>query len=174
MSLGPDRVQVVKRESSAGGGDGAEDFDFTTTLDPLEDVIECAGVVLQAPSEPRDETVFIERDAGLLRFRDQENTTPRTLSELLAHETLDSLVHELAESSYVKVTRSGGLVTNITVWTSAAMLVKVRETAITRSGGQVSQIVETQYDGAGSAVQTLTHDVSRVGGRVDAITTTET
>jgi hypothetical protein len=80
--IGPDRIQVVKRESSAGGGDGAEDFDYLKTLDPQEDVLEAAGLYVQ-DAGARDETVYIERDAGQLRFRDQVQTTPLTLTQLL-------------------------------------------------------------------------------------------
>jgi hypothetical protein len=89
VTIGPDRIQVVKRESSAGGGDGAEDTDFLTTIDPSEDAIEAAGLVLQAPSEPRDETVWIERHAGEMRFRDQAQTTPVTLTALVGGAAVD-------------------------------------------------------------------------------------
>jgi len=89
------------------------------------------------------------------------------------HELVDSLVHQLAESTYTEVTRSAGQISNITVWTDVGKTTKVRETLITRSGGQVSQVVEKQYDGTGVLVQTLTHDITRTGGLVTSLATVE-
>jgi hypothetical protein len=81
MAVGPDRVQVIKRESAALGGDGADDADYTAPLDPQEDAIETAGVYLQDGSN-RDEGVYVERDGQNMRFRDQKNTTPVSLTDL--------------------------------------------------------------------------------------------
>jgi len=90
------------------------------------------------------------------------------------HEALDTLVHRLSETCYTEITRSNGRVTDVVVWTSAAKTTKVRETNITRTGNLISQVVEQQYDAAGSLVQTLTHAIARSGGRVESIATTET
>lgn len=118
-----------------------------------------------------DGTSFVMRD-GTGPFNPRSGGAGITQSE---HEALDTLVHDLAENSYVKVTRTSGQVTNVTVWASAAMLLKIREVAITRSGGQVSQVVVTQYDSGGVAVsnQTITYSVTRSGGLVDSVTGTE-
>jgi len=179
VAIGADRVQVLKRESAALGGDSADEADYPSPIEPQEDAIECAGLYLQ-DGAARDEAVYIERNAGAMRFRDTANTTPVTLSDLLGtaavHETIDSLVHEIAETSFVQVVRTSGRVTSIVVWETAGMLKKIRETLITRASGQVSVIVEKQYDGAGAllAGQTLTHTVSRSGGQVDSIASVET
>lgn len=81
MAIGPDRVQVLKQESAALGGDGAEDVPYTTAIAPQEDAIEAAGVYLQ-DAGARDENVYIERNGNDMRFRDLNNTTPVTLTQL--------------------------------------------------------------------------------------------
>ena len=81
MAIGPDRVQVLKQESAALGGDGAEDVPYTTAIAPQEDAIEAAGVYLQ-DAGARDENVWIERNGNDMRFRDLNNTTPVTLTQL--------------------------------------------------------------------------------------------
>ena len=82
MAIGPDRVQVLKQESAALGGDGTEDVPYTTPINPQEDVIETAGVYLQ-DAGARDENVWIERNGNDMRFRDVNNATPVTLTQLL-------------------------------------------------------------------------------------------
>jgi hypothetical protein len=81
VAIGPDRVQVIKRESSALGGDGADDVDYFEPISAQEDAIECAGIYLQDGSN-RDETVWIERDGTNLRFVDGANPGGFSLSRL--------------------------------------------------------------------------------------------
>ena len=85
------------------------------------------------------------------------------------HEDLDSLVHNLAETSYCEVTRTSGKVTAITHWTDNGKTTKIRETLITRTSGKVSQVEVKQYDGSGTLVQTLTGTITRTSGRVSSI-----
>lgn len=82
MAIGPDRVQVLKQESAALGGNGAEDVPYTTGIEPQEDAIETAGVYLQ-DAGARDEDVWIERNGNDMRFRDVNNPAPVTLTQLL-------------------------------------------------------------------------------------------
>jgi hypothetical protein len=82
MAVGPDRVQVLKQESAANGGDGADDVPYTVSLSPQEDALEAAGVYFQDALN-RDENVWIERNGNDMRFRDLNNTTPVTLTSLL-------------------------------------------------------------------------------------------
>jgi len=91
------------------------------------------------------------------------------------HEVLDTLVHNVAESCYFEVTRTGNRVSDLTWYTDAGKGTKVREINITRTSGKVSQIVMKQYDAAGDPItgQTLTGTVARTGGRVDSITWVE-
>lgn len=79
------------------------------------------------------------------------------------HENLDTLVHNLSETSYEEITRDGsGRTQDYTVWTTSGKTIKVRELNLTRDGsGRVSVIVLKQYDGTGTLVQTLTKTMSR-------------
>lgn len=81
MAIGSDRVQVLKQESAALGGDGADDVPYTTAINPQEDAIESGGVYFQ-DAGARDENVWIERNGNDLRFRDLNNVTPVTLAQL--------------------------------------------------------------------------------------------
>jgi hypothetical protein len=81
VAIGPDRVQVIKRESSALGGDGADDVDYFEPISAQEDAIECAGIYLQDGSN-RDETVYVERNGTSLRFVDGANPGGFSLSQL--------------------------------------------------------------------------------------------
>lgn len=135
-------------------------------------------IVLEEQGSDPTATGAIRYVGGAFRLRDAAGVfDPRTggsgISEA-QHEALDSLVHDLAEDSFVEVVRSSGRVTSIVVWTSPAKTTKIRETTITRASGQVSQVVERQYNGAGALVQTLTHDFSRTGGQIDSVETEET
>lgn len=85
------------------------------------------------------------------------------------HRALDQLVHDIAETSYLEVTRTQGRVSSIIVWTDSGKTVKIREVLITRSNGTVSQIVTKQYNGSGTLVETLTDTVTRSGGKVASI-----
>lgn len=82
MAIGNDRVQVIKQESAALGGDGADAREYDAPIDAQEDAIECAGVYLQDATN-RDEEVYLARDGNDMIFRDANNTSQRTLSELV-------------------------------------------------------------------------------------------
>ncbi len=92
------------------------------------------------------------------------------------HENLDTLVHNIAEDSYLEVTRVSGQISTVIVWDSAAKIKKIREISVSRTANQVSSFVEKQYDAAGSVVvgQTLTSTVVRSSGQVANIITVET
>jgi hypothetical protein len=92
------------------------------------------------------------------------------------HEVLDTLVHEIAETNYLEVTRSSGQVTDVIVWETAAKLKKIRETNITYASGQVSVVVDKQYDSSGTIItgQTLTQTITRSSGQVASIASVET
>lgn len=84
MAKGSDRVQLMKIESFSKGGDESDNSAYggPAEISAQEDAIESAGIYLQ-DSVDRDEEVYIERDAGEMRFRDTVQTTPLTLSQLL-------------------------------------------------------------------------------------------
>ena len=78
-----DRVQVVKQESAALGGDAADEAPYDSPIDPQEDAVEVAGVFLQDPSN-RDEDVLVTRDGDDMTFKDVSNPAEVTLSDLIA------------------------------------------------------------------------------------------
>lgn len=83
MAIGPDRVQLLKDESTSGGGDPADvgPYGNPTPIEPQEDAIESAGVYLQDAAN-RDEEVYIYRDGDNMVLRDVNNPAGRTLSSL--------------------------------------------------------------------------------------------
>lgn len=181
MAIGPDRVQVVKQESTAEGGDDADAgvYGSPVPLDPQEDALESAGHYYQDAAN-RDELVYIERDGDDLRFRDKSNPTPKTLTDLLAgdggltpgaHRSEDVLVHLISENSYEEVTYTGNKVDTIIIWTDNGKTVKIREEIFTYSGNQISTIVTKQYDGTGTLVtgETMTETFTYSGGQVSSI-----
>jgi len=91
------------------------------------------------------------------------------------HESLDTLVHELDETSYEEVTYgTGSNPSSWIVWTSNAKTLKIREEQYTYlSSGRVSQVVAIQYDGSGSEVMRTTEVYTYVNGRVSSIQRTK-
>jgi hypothetical protein len=90
------------------------------------------------------------------------------------HEALDTIVHDLAEDAYTEVERTSGQVARVTVWTSSAMTLKIRETLITYASGLVVDVAETQFDSGGSPVATLTDTVTRSSGLISHVDTVRT
>lgn len=90
------------------------------------------------------------------------------------HEVLDTLTHEVAETSFDEVTYSGGKVSACVVWETAAKLKKIREELYTYSGGKVSTAVEIQYDAAGVEKARVTEVYTYSGSKVTSIARTRT
>lgn len=90
---------------------------------------------------------------------------------LADHETIDSLVHNLAETDATEIIRNAnGQVTTVNVRTVPVSGTLIRSTTITRNANnQVTQVVENQHDGAGSIIQTLTSTINRADGKVASI-----
>lgn len=90
------------------------------------------------------------------------------------HEKLDTLVHDIDESSYDEVTYgSGNRVSTYIVWETAAKLKKIREEQYTYSGNNVSQSVTIQYDGTGAVKMTMTEVYTYSGNKVTSVTRTQ-
>jgi len=138
MTIGPDRVQVLKQESAALGGNAADDVPYTVAIKPLEDAIESAGGYVQAPTETRDETVGWDRDQGRYRLFDQEVATPISLFEL---------VRAVYPAFDAVVTYSSGDVTLVSLYSDGSHTVLVATVTIAYSGGDVSTITEREYAG---------------------------
>lgn len=165
-----DRVQPLKLEDPTTGGDQIDQF--PTELNPTEDHIECAGIVLDDALN-RDEAVRVYRDGNNMMFMDVVNSTPVTLSDLLAggfseeqHRLLPSSNHWIDQNSYDEITRSGGKISQIVTWDSPSKTRKIREEVITRTSGLISQVVTSNYDGLGVLHETLTEVITRTSGRV--------
>ena len=83
------------------------------------------------------------------------------------HETLDTLVHRLAETAHLEVVRdAAGRVASSIHWTDVTRTTRVREEIVMRDvQGRVSQIEERQYDAAGLLKSALTTTFSRNAAR---------
>jgi hypothetical protein len=180
-----DKVQPLKLEDSTTGG--TEIDQFPTGLDPQEDFVEAAGLVIDDAAH-RDEKTIIWRDADDMKFKDGNNPSGYTLTELAEsagggitegqHENLDTLVHWVNQTSHEEVTRIGDFITKITVWNSPAKTTKIREEIVTRAGllNRISQVVAKQYDRVtGVLKSTMTEIYTRApGGMVASIARTRT
>ena len=139
-----DRVKPLKMESADTGGD--ENDEFPTSLDPEEDHLECAGIVLDDPGLI-DESTVIWRDVDDMMFKDTNNPAGATLTELLAtggitptaHRTLRQLIHFIESGgpaegffsgAYREIT-GGVFPTSVIWWESSAKLKKIVERLIT-------------------------------------------
>lgn len=82
MSIGEDRVQVTKTESTALGGkdSDADIYGAPIPLNPQEDAIESAGGYVQDSSN-RDEAVGWFRDSESYHLFDEENTVGISLTQ---------------------------------------------------------------------------------------------
>lgn len=177
-----DRVQVVKRETAELGGDGADERPWPEPIDPQEDAIEVAGIYLQDSSN-RDETALISRSGDDITFKDGSNPSGFTLTELAAggsggiseseHEALDTLAHEIDETSYDEVTYSGSNVSSYIVWETSSKLKKIREELYSYTSGKVTQVITKQYDGTGTLKMTMTEDYTYSGSKVSTVTRTK-
>lgn len=184
-----DRVQVLKQESAALGGDGSEEVPWPAPIDPQEDSPEVAGVYFQDASN-RDENVLIDRSGNNMRFKDPNNPTPVTLTTLVAgaggltestHRTLRQLIHFIDDGpaegftsgAYRETTPSGSLFpTSIIWWESSSKVNKIVEKTITRSGGGATNLAPTPivwkvYDTDGSTVLVTISDAITYSGIIE-------
>jgi len=90
----------------------------------------------------------------------------------VVHRPLDQLVHNIAETAYYEITRSGTQISKETWWTTAGKTIKIREIDYTYSGAFVSQIVTKQYDILGNLIigETLTEIITRTGVNIGHVT----
>lgn len=116
MAEPPDRVQVIKQESAALGGDAADELPFDAPIEPQEDAIEAAGLYLQDGSN-RDETTLTWREALDMKFKDGNNPSGASLTDLLSgtddktakvstgDTTPDFLEEKLVEGTNIVITK---------------------------------------------------------------------
>lgn len=127
----------------------------------LEDRVTAPGIVGAIYRVGND--LLAEDGSGEFNLRSGSGLTEAT------HEGLDTLIHRIAQTSHLDIVRQAGKVETITYWTDSNKTTKIREIEITRTSGKVSEIVETQFDGLGQPVQTLTGTVQRTNGKVTTI-----
>ena len=171
-----DKVQPLKLEDPGTGG--SETDQFPTELDPKEDFVECAGAVLDDATHQDESTVIWRADLDM-KFKDGNNPSGATLTELLAggggmtesqHKALRHLIHFIsdgpgdgfASGSYKEVT---GTVfpSSIVWWTSVVKVNKIVERLCTWSGAKLTVDQWKIYDSGGVLLVTLTDAISYTG-----------
>ena len=172
MAIGTDRVQVIKRESSATGGqDGqAGPLGEPVPINPQEDAVESAGVYLQDDVN-RDEEVYIARVGDDVVFRDKNNPTPQTLTQVAtgesglseeSHKSLEQLVHLVSAGPvggfdggpyYFEVSPVSAVFPESMTWyQTSSKLKKIVSVDLTWSGVFASSATWYAYDSDGVTV----------------------
>ena len=178
-----DRVQLLKQEWSSLGGDAADESPYPEPIEAQEDAIEAAGVFLQDGSN-RDEAVLVARNGDDMTFRDVNNPTPLSLTQLAsgtgpgggldeaAHAALDTLLHGLDEDHNILPTFNGlGVITAMAIKTPSGTL--IRDAAFGHNtAGLITSVTLRQYDGSGTVVETLTAVYSYTSGALTSVTVT--
>lgn len=151
-----ERVRPLKMETLAGGGE----LDmFPTSLDPQEDLVDSHGLVVQSTTSA-DEQVTITRDASdNLVMVDPVSGTVR----------LSDIKYSAPSTGHLEIVRSNGKVTGVVLWTTPEKTQKIKETAITRTEGVVSSVVETCYKADGTSDFQVTYSLTRSNGSISSI-----
>jgi len=171
MAKPSDRVNPLKLESAAEGGDaGDENLGHPAKLNPEEDAMAAAGVYFGEPGKDgSDKLVGVYREYDEMVFEDTNNAGggKKTLTDLLAgggitaaqHRTLRQLIHFIddgpaegfASGAFKEVT---GTVfpSNITWWESSGKTKKIVELDITYTGIVPTTEVWKVYDTDGTTV----------------------
>lgn len=90
------------------------------------------------------------------------------------HEALDTLAHEIDETSEEEVVYTNGLPTRWTVWTDASKTLKIREETYTYTANRVTQLVATQYKADGTSKKMeVTEDYTYASGRIVRVVRTK-
>lgn len=175
-----DRVKPLKLESPDTGG--VEEDQFPTSMNPQEDFVECAGLVLDDASHV-DETTAIWRDNTNMKFKDGANPSGFTLAELAAsagggiteaqHDSLPQLIHFLdggpgtgwVSGACEEVLPLGDpFPLQVIWWTSVAKTQKIVEVIATRNANKtVATETWKMYDGTGTLIKTLVDTFSYSG-----------
>jgi hypothetical protein len=176
-----DRVQVLKRESAALGGDAADETPFDSPIEPQEDAIEAAGIYLQDAAN-RDETTLVQRVGDDIVLKDVSNPAGKTLSDLIAgtggltiegHKVVRHLIHFINDgpsegftSGAYKETLPTGAVfpTSEIWWESSSKVKKIVELTTTWSGAQKTQEEWKMYDTDGTTVLVTVTDTITYSG----------
>lgn len=187
-------IEILDKVFVTGASPGAADGYYTiaeliteSTFDVLESTVAATGGTVQ---------FLYASGAGKVGFDSAglNNTSADNVQDAISdldfavtgggitegvHETLDTLVHNIAEDSFEEATYTGifNRLTNVTIYTDATKTTKVRETSFTYTGPRITTVTTIQYDGAGVVKNTLTEAITYIGpfsNRVDNITRTKT
>lgn len=170
-----DKVQPLKLEDPSTGGDDQDEF--PTELNPQEDHVELAGLVIDDATH-RDEKVRVWRLNDDMLFTDGYNPLPVSLSQILAggsglteaqHRDLNTLVHELDRDSYDEVVYTGDKITRYTSWTDNTKTRKIQEITLSYIGGRISQVISAQYDNSGVLKAQMTENLTYSGSKITAV-----
>lgn len=89
------------------------------------------------------------------------------------HEALDTLTHEIDETSFDEVTYVGSNPSTYIVWTDNTKVTKIREDQYTYTGSRVTQVVTIQYDALGVENMRTTEVYTYIGGKISTIDRTK-
>ena len=178
-----ERVQLLKQESAALGGDGADEADYPAPLNPTEDAPEVRGLYIETETSNRDGKALISRTGDDITIKDGNNPGGYTLTQLATggagltpaqHRTMLQLIHFIDEgpadgfASGATKEIDGGLFPTEIRWKRADATLLVKK-VITRSGGGATNlaptpIVWTIYDTDGSTVLATVSDAVTYSG----------
>lgn len=179
MAEPTDRVQVIKQESTALGGDDADAVEWgSTPIEPGEDAIEAAGVYFQDAAN-RDEALLIWRDGNTLKAKDVTYGVVELLGASAGggitaaqHRLLRQLIHFIddgpaegfASGAYKETTPTGPFPTSEVWWESSSKLKKIVSLDTTWTGALITAEVWKIYDIDGSTVLwTVSDSISYTG-----------
>ena len=77
-------VTVLKHEYESLGGDPGDDYMWPEPIDSQEDFMEARGYYFQPEAGERDTTTLVWRDGDDMKFKDVNNPSGYTLTELAA------------------------------------------------------------------------------------------
>jgi len=175
-----DRVQLLKQESVALGGDAADDNPEwqNQPIEPQEDAIEVAGRFVQNETY-RDENVAVWRDGNTLRAKDPVYGAVDLLASgsggisAEAHKILRQLIHFIDDGpaegfvsgAYKETLPTGSpFPTSEIWWESSSKLKKIVELTTTWTGAVITAEEWKMYDTDGTTVLATVTDAITYSG----------
>lgn len=162
MPAPTDRVQLLKRESTALGGQDADERDWPVPINPQQDGVEALGVFLQDASN-RDEAVYIARAGGRAVVADTASAESPIVTEII-HAALRQLVHladgvggpweAWASGSYREILPAASVFpTSIIWWTDNTKTKKIVAKSLTYTASKMPATIQwAAYDSDGLTV----------------------
>jgi hypothetical protein len=117
---------------------------------------------------------MIYRDGGFVLLDALGTFNPRGGLSEADHELLDTLAHDIVENSFEEIVRVNRQPVNITIYTDATKTTKIRETQLTYTSRQPTEVVTIQYNASGLEVYRLTEVITYVARQVSTIERTRT